>query len=156
MNTLQIGNVTVSGILALGPMAGITDTVYRQLCKEQGCSLLYSEMVSAKAVLYKNRNTAPLLAAEESEHPLALQLFGSDPDIMAETASQLEAGPYDIIDVNMGCPVPKVVNNGEGSALMKDPLLAGKIISAVAGAIHKPVSWWGGSFPPWCAPSKNR
>ena len=140
MNTLQIGNVTVSGILALGPMAGITDTVYRQLCKEQGCSLLYSEMVSAKAVLYKNRNTAPLLAAEESEHPLALQLFGSDPDIMAEIASQLEDGPYDIIDVNMGCPVPKVVNNGEGSALMKDPALAGKIVESITKAIKKPVT----------------
>ena len=140
MNTLQIGNVTVPGILALGPMAGITDTVYRQLCKEQGCSLLYSEMVSAKAVLYKNRNTAPLLAAEESEHPLALQLFGSDPDIMAEIASQLEDGPYDIIDVNMGCPVPKVVNNGEGSALMKNPKLAGEIVEKVSRAVKKPVT----------------
>ena len=140
MNTLQIGNVTVPGILALGPMAGITDTVYRQLCKEQGCSLLYSEMVSAKAVLYKNRNTAPLLAAEESEHPLALQLFGSDPDIMAEIASQLEDGPYDIIDVNMGCPVPKVVNNGEGSALMKNPELVGQIIGAMSKKCKKPVT----------------
>lgn len=140
MNTLQIGNVTVSGILALGPMAGITDTVYRQLCKEQGCSLLYSEMVSAKAVLYKNRNTAPLLAAEESEHPLALQLFGSDPDIMAEIASQLEDGPYDIIDVNMGCPVPKVVNNDEGSALMKNPELVGQIIGAMSKKCKKPVT----------------
>ena len=101
MNSLTIGNVEIPGILALGPMAGVTDSVYRQLCKEQGCSLLYSEMVSAKAILYKNKNTAPLLAAEESERQLALQLFGSDPEIMAEIAAQIEEAPYDIIDINM-------------------------------------------------------
>lgn len=140
MNSLTIGNVEIPGILALGPMAGVTDSVYRQLCKEQGCSLLYSEMVSAKAILYKNKNTAPLLAAEESERPLALQLFGSDPDIMAEIAAQIEEGPYDIIDINMGCPVPKIVNNGEGSALMKNPKLAGEIIGAMAKKCKKPIT----------------
>ena len=140
MRELKIGNVTIPGILALGPMAGVTDTVYRQLCKEQGCCLLYSEMVSAKAILYKNKNTTPLLAASESERPLAVQLFGSEPDIMAEIASQIESGPYDIIDVNMGCPVPKIVNNGEGSALMKNPKLAGEIISAMAKKCTKPIT----------------
>lgn len=140
MRELKIGNVKIPGILALGPMAGVTDTVYRQLCKEQGCSLLYSEMVSAKAILYKNKNTTPLLAASESERPLAVQLFGNEPDIMAGIASQIESGPYDIIDVNMGCPVPKIVNNGEGSALMKNPKLAGEIISAMAKKCTKPIT----------------
>lgn len=140
MNSLRIGNVEIPGILALGPMAGVTDTVYRQLCKEQGCSLLYSEMVSAKAILYKNKNTVPLLAAQASERPLALQLFGSDPEIMAEIAAQIENGPYDIIDVNMGCPVPKIVNNGEGSALMKNPRLAGEIIKAMTKKCKKPIT----------------
>lgn len=140
MRELTIGNVKIPGILALGPMAGVTDTVYRQLCREQGCSLLYSEMVSAKAILYKNKNTAPLLAASETEHPLALQLFGSDPDIMAQIASQIENGPYDIIDINMGCPVPKIVNNNEGSALMKNPRLAGEIIGAMTKKCRKPVT----------------
>lgn len=140
MNSLRIGNVEIPGILALGPMAGVTDTVYRQLCKEQGCSLLYSEMVSAKAILYKNKNTVPLLAAQASERPLALQLFGSDPEIMAEIAAQIENGPYDIIDVNMGCPVPKIVNNGEGSALMKNPRLAGEIIKAMTKKCQKPIT----------------
>lgn len=140
MRQLIIGNIKIPGILSLGPMAGVTDTVYRQLCKEQGCHLLYSEMVSAKAILYKNKNTAPLLAASESEHPLALQLFGSDPGIMAEIAAQIEEGPYDIIDVNMGCPVPKIVNNNEGSALMKNPRLAGEIIGAMTKKCRKPVT----------------
>jgi nifR3 family TIM-barrel protein len=140
MQNLKIGNVEIPGITALGPMAGITDTVFRQLCLEQGCSLLYSEMVSAKAILYKNKNTAPLLSAADMEHPLALQLFGSEPDIMAEIAAQIEQGPYDIIDINMGCPVPKVVNNHEGSALMKNPKLAGEIIGAMAKRCKKPIT----------------
>ncbi len=140
MRTFSIGNVRIPGITALGPMAGITDTVYRRLCKEQGCALLYSEMVSAKAILYKNKNTAPLLESDSCEHPLALQLFGNDPEIMAEIAFQLEEDPYDLIDINMGCPVPKVVNNGEGSALMKDPKLAGRIISAMAKRCKKPIT----------------
>lgn len=140
MKNLQIGSVTVPGILALGPMAGVTDTVFRNLCREQGCSLLYSEMVSAKAILYKNKNTIPLLAAKESEHPLALQLFGSDPSIMAEIAAQIEDGPYAFIDINMGCPVPKIVNNNEGSALMKNPKLAGEIIRSMSDKCKKPIT----------------
>lgn len=140
MKTLKIGNVSIEGPLVLGPMASVTDTVYRQLCKEQGCHLLYTEMVSAKAILYKNKNTHPLLSACDTERPLALQLFGSEPDIMAEIASQIENGPYDIIDVNMGCPVPKIVNNNEGSALMKNPRLVGEIIGAMTKKCKKPVT----------------
>ena len=140
MKTLKIGTVSIAGPLVLGPMAGVTDTVYRQLCKEQGCHLLYTEMVSAKAILYKNKNTQPLLSASDMEQPLALQLFGSEPDIMAEIASQIENGPYDIIDVNMGCPVPKIVHNNEGSALMKNPHLVGEIIGAMTKKCKKPVT----------------
>lgn len=140
MKTLKIGNVSIAGPLVLAPMAGVTDTVYRQLCKEQGCHLLYTEMVSAKAILYKNKNTRPLLSAHNMECPLALQLFGSEPDIMAEIASQIENGPYDIIDVNMGCPVPKIVNNNEGSALMKNPRLVGEIIGAMTKKCKKPIT----------------
>ncbi|MEG0216646.1 MAG: tRNA-dihydrouridine synthase family protein, partial [Hungatella sp.] len=102
-------------------MAGVTDLPFRLLCKEQGCGLLCTEMISAKAILYKNKNTIPLLTVREEERPIAVQLFGSDPEIMSEMAQQIESGPYDIIDINMGCPVPKIVNNGEGSALMKNP-----------------------------------
>ena len=140
MKTLKIGTVSIAGPLVLGPMAGVPDTVYRQLCKEQGCHLLYTEMVSAKAILYKNKNTQPLLSASDMEQPLALQLFGSEPDIMAEIASQIENGPYDIIDVNMGCPVPKIVHNNEGSALMKNPHLVGEIIGAMTKKCKKPVT----------------
>jgi len=140
MKSLKIGTVSIAGPLVLGPMAGVTDTVYRQLCKEQGCHLLYTEMVSAKAILYKNKNTQPLLSASDMEQPLALQLFGSEPDIMAEIASQIENGPYDIIDVNMGCPVPKIVHNNEGSALMKNPHLVGEIIGAMTKKCKKPVT----------------
>lgn len=137
---MKIGNIEIPGILSLGPMAGVTDTVYRQLCKEMGCNLLYTEMVSAKAILYNNKNTAPLLAAKEIERPLAVQLFGSDPAIMADMAARIEDGPYDMIDINMGCPVPKIVNNGEGSALMKNPALAGQIIHAMADKCKKPIT----------------
>lgn len=98
------------------------------------------EMISAKAILYKNKNTEGLMAIDPRENPVSLQLFGSDPNIMAQIAKQIEERPFDILDINMGCPVPKVVNNGEGSALMKDPILAGKIIEQVAKAIKKPVT----------------
>lgn len=121
-------------------MAGVTDLPFRLLCKEQGAGLLCMEMVSAKAILYKNKNTEALLNIDPRENPVSLQLFGSDPDIMAQIAHQIEDRPFDILDINMGCPVPKVVNNGEGSALMKDPILAGKIIEKVVKAIHKPVT----------------
>jgi len=137
---LQIGNVTVNGILALGPMAGVTDLPFRCLCKEQGASLIYTEMVSAKGIHYNNKNTKSLLEVADSERPVALQLFGENAEIMSEVAKRIEDLPFDILDINMGCPVPKVVNNGEGSALMKDPVKAGRIIEAIAKAIKKPVT----------------
>ena len=137
---LQIGNVTLENNLILAPMAGVTDLPFRLLCKEQGAGLLCMEMVSAKAILYKNRNTEELLTIDKCENPVSLQLFGSDPDIMSEIAKQIEDRPFDILDINMGCPVPKVVNNGDGSALMKNPKLAGEIIEKTARAIKKPVT----------------
>lgn len=140
MRTLQIGNVTVPGIVALGPMAGVTDLPFRTLCKECGADLIYTEMVSAKGIMYNNKNTKNLLRVEESERPVALQLFGEDPKILAEQAKRIEERNFDILDINMGCPVPKVVNNGEGSALMKTPEKVGEIVHAVASAISKPVT----------------
>ena len=140
MKTLQIGNVTLENNLVLGPMAGVTDPPFRLLCKEQGAGLLCMEMVSAKGIYYNNKNTEQLLAIDEREHPVSLQLFGSDPEIMSEMAKKIEERPFDILDINMGCPVPKVVNNGDGSALMKNPVLAGKIIEKTARAIKKPVT----------------
>lgn len=121
-------------------MAGITDLPFRLLCKEQGCDLLYTEMVSAKAIYYKNKNTEPLLAIKEEEKPIVVQIFGSDPSIMAEMAHKIEGNGYAGIDINMGCPVPKIVNNQEGSALMKNPELVGKIVKAVSSAVSLPVS----------------
>lgn len=126
--------------LILAPMAGVCDQPFRLLCKEQGCGLLYTEMVSAKAVLYNNKNTEELLKTDKKESPIAVQLFGSEPQIMADIAKRLAERDFDIIDVNMGCPVPKVVNNGEGSALLKNPLLVGKIVEAMANAVDKPVT----------------
>lgn len=137
---MQIGNVDIQGKVALGPMAGVTDLPFRLLCKEQDCGLIYTEMVSAKAILYNNKNTIDLLKSDESERPVALQLFGSEPDIMSEIAGRVSEGPYDFIDVNMGCPVPKIVNNGEGSALMKNPELAASIIESMVKKSKKPVT----------------
>ena len=137
---LKIGNVVIRNPVALAPMAGVTDLPFRLLCKEQGCGLLYTEMISAKALFYENRNTKPLMQIDEREHPIALQLFGSEPKLMGEMAKKIEEQPFDLLDINMGCPVPKVVNNGEGSALMKNPALAGRIIEAVASSIQKPVT----------------
>jgi nifR3 family TIM-barrel protein len=137
---LQIGSVTLPNNLILAPMAGVTDLPFRLLCKEQGAGLLCMEMVSAKAILYKNRNTEALLSIDARENPVSLQLFGSDPDIIAQIAHQIEDRPFDILDINMGCPVPKIVNNGEGSALMKNPRLAGEIIEKTVKAIKKPVT----------------
>lgn len=142
MQTLQIGNVTLKNNLILGPMAGVTDLPFRLLCAEQGAGLLCMEMVSAKAILYNNKNTKAMLTIDEREHPVSLQLFGSDPQIMGDIARRLEdeGVPFDILDINMGCPVPKVVNNGEGSALMKQPLLAGQIVEAMAKATSRPIT----------------
>ena len=137
---LTIGNVTLDNNLILAPMAGVTDLPFRVLCKEQGAGLICMEMVSAKGIYYNNKNTESLLAIDEREHPVSLQLFGSDPEIMSEMAKRIEHRPFDILDINMGCPVPKVVNNGDGSALMKNPILAGKIIEKTAKAIKKPLT----------------
>lgn len=137
---MKIGQVEIKVPTALGPMAGVTDLPFRRLCREQGCGLLYTEMVSAKAMYYGNKNTAPLLKTGDWEHPISVQLFGSDPQLLADMAARLEEGPYDIIDLNMGCPVPKVVNNHEGSALMKDPQLVRQILAAMVHAVKKPVT----------------
>lgn len=137
---MKIGNVEIENSLALGPMAGVTDLPFRLLCKEQGCGLLYTEMVSAKAILYKNKNTNILLNTDEKEHPVAVQLFGSDADIMAEIGAKVAEGDCDFIDVNMGCPVPKIVNNHEGSYLLTQPKLVEEILTKMVKAIHKPVT----------------
>ena len=136
----RIGEVQIPGKLVLGPMAGVTDLPFRLLCKEQGADLVYTEMISAKGIYYNNKNTEILWMTEEKERPLALQLFGSEPELMAEMAAQIEDRAFDILDINMGCPVSKVVNNGEGSALMKDPVLAGEIVKAISRRIRKPVT----------------
>ena len=140
MPELRIGNVVLENNLILAPMAGVTDLPFRLLCKEQGADLVCMEMVSAKGILYKNKNTEILLQVDERERPASLQLFGSDPKIVSEMAKQIEDRNFDILDLNMGCPVPKVVNNGEGSALMKTPKLAGEIIEATVKAIKRPVT----------------
>lgn len=137
---MKIGSFELDNNVMLAPMAGVTDLSFRQLCKEQGCSYTVTEMVSAKAVLYNNRNTDILLRREPEEGAVALQLFGSDPDIMAEIAARLEDRGFAAIDVNMGCPVPKIVGNGEGSALMKEPSLAGRIIEKMSAAVTCPVT----------------
>ena len=137
---MKIGNVELENNVFLAPMAGVTDLPFRILCKEMGCGLVYSEMVSAKGILYDNKNTTELLEVDAKERPVAVQLFGSDPDIVSEMAKKIEERPFSVLDLNMGCPVPKVVNNGEGSALMKNPLLAGKIIEKTAKAIQKPLT----------------
>ena len=137
---LKIGNVIIDHPVILGPMAGVTDLPFRVLCHEQGAGLVCTEMVSAKAILYKNRNTQALMRTDPTEHPVSLQLFGSDPDSVSEAAAMIEDLPFEILDFNMGCPVPKVVNNMEGSALMKDPKRGAAIISAVVKKIRKPVT----------------
>lgn len=138
--SLKIGNVTLENNLILAPMAGVTDLPFRLLCKEQGVGLICTEMISAKAIYFKNKNTETLMEIDERERPVSLQLFGSDPDLMAEIARQIEPRNFDILDINMGCPVPKVVNNGEGSALMKNPRLVHEIVSKVSKAIEKPLT----------------
>lgn len=140
MEKLTIGNVTLENNLVLAPMAGVTDLPFRVLCKEQGAGLICMEMVSAKGIYYNNKNTEILLTTTEEERPVSLQLFGSDPKIMSEMAKKIEERPFDILDINMGCPVPKVVNNGEGSALMKNPKLVYEIVSEIVKAIQKPVT----------------
>ena len=126
--------------IILAPMAGICDLPFRLLCKEQGCDILYTEMVSAKGMYYNNKNTEQLITYMENEHPIGVQIFGSEPELMGEQAKRLEARGFDFIDVNMGCPVPKIVNNGDGSALMKNPALIGDIVRAIVAACDIPVT----------------
>ena len=140
MKQLTIGNVSLANPVILAPMAGVSDLPFRLLCHEQGAGMVCSEMISAKAILYHNKNTEELMQIHPDEGPVSLQLFGSDPDIVSEMAKKIEERPFSVLDLNMGCPVPKVVNNGEGSALMKNPLLAGKIIEKTAKAIQKPLT----------------
>ncbi len=137
---MKIGNVELENNIFLAPMAGVTDLPFRILCKEMGCGLVYSEMVSAKGILYDNENTKKLLTIEQRERPAAVQLFGSQPEIMAAMVKKIENYDIDIIDVNMGCPAPKIVKNGEGSALTKNPKLVGEIVKAMVTAQKKPVT----------------
>lgn len=140
MSRLTIGGVTLDNNVILAPMAGVTDLPFRLLCREMGAGMVCMEMVSAKAIYYNNKNTEELLAVHPGECPASLQLFGSDPEIVAEMAARIEERPFSVLDFNMGCPVPKVVNNGEGSALMKNPKLAEKLLAALVKAVRKPVT----------------
>ena len=136
----KIGNVRIENPFVLAPMAGVTDMPFRTLCKEQGAGLICMEMISAKAISFHNKNTIALMKIDPCEHPVSMQLFGSEPELMAEVAKSIEDKDFDILDINMGCPVPKVVYNGEGSALLKNPELIVQIIKSVSSAIQKPVT----------------
>ena len=137
---MNIGNVTLKNEYILAPMAGFTDEPFRLICSKMGAGMVCMEMISAMAITYKNVKTFEMLRIHPEESIVSLQLFGHDPQIMAEATKMIEEYPYDILDINMGCPVKKIVDNGEGSALMRDPVLAGKIIEAVAKASAKPVT----------------
>lgn len=140
MKSLTIGDVTLNNNIVLAPMAGVSDLPFRVLCSEFGAGMVCMEMISAKGIMYNNKNTEELLQIHPDESVVSLQLFGSDPQILATQAARIEDRPYDVLDINMGCPVPKVVNNGEGSALMKQPKLVGEIVEAVVKNTHKPVT----------------
>ncbi|MCR5715235.1 MAG: tRNA dihydrouridine synthase DusB [Lachnospiraceae bacterium] len=140
MKKIKIGNVELNNQVILAPMAGVTDLPFRILCHEMGAGLVCMEMISAKAILYHNKNTEELMQIDPGEHPVSLQLFGADPQIMGEIAAQIEDRPFDILDINMGCPVPKIVNNHEGSALMRDVDLACKIVKEMSSRVRKPVT----------------
>ena len=137
---MNIGDITLSNPYILAPMAGVTDLPFRLLCKEQGAGMVCMEMISAKALSFHNKNSEELMTIHPQEHPVSLQLFGSDADIISEVAASIEERPFDILDLNMGCPVPKVAGNGEGSALMKDPGKVEEIVSKTVRAIKKPVT----------------
>ena len=139
-NRLKIGDVELENNIVLAPMAGVTDLPFRLLCKEQGAGLICMEMISANAIHFNSKKTDELMEIRAEEMPVSLQLFGSNPAVMAESAKRIEDRPFSILDVNMGCPVPKVVNNNEGSALMKNPKLVGEIVNALVKAINKPVT----------------
>lgn len=137
---MKIGNITLNNNIFLAPMAGITDLPFRIMCKRYGAGLTYTEMVSSKALYYDDKKTMSLIATTDEEKPFAVQIFGSDPDIMAKTAYKALSTGASIIDINMGCPAPKVANNGDGSALLNNPELIGKIVKAVSGAVDVPVT----------------
>ena len=137
---MKIGNLNLDNRVFLSPMAGVTDLPFRLICKEQDCGMLYTEMVNAKALCYDDQNTKKMLKIEEEEHPVAIQIFGSDPEYMGGAAKILNSYPNEILDINMGCPAPKVVKNGDGSALLKNPELEAKVLKAVVGNSEKPVT----------------
>ena len=137
---MKIGNVELDNKVFLSPMAGVTDLPFRLICKEQDCGMLYTEMINAKALCYDDANTKKMLKIEEEEHPVAVQIFGSDPEFMGRAAQIMNEYPNEILDINMGCPAPKVVKNGDGSALLKNPELAAKVLKAVVGNSEKPVT----------------
>ncbi|MBQ3393063.1 MAG: tRNA dihydrouridine synthase DusB [Lachnospiraceae bacterium] len=137
---LQIGSVTISGRAVFAPMAGVSDLTFRLLCKEQGAALVCMEMISAKAIVYGNRRTRELWETDPAEAPVSLQLFGHEPEVFAEACGIIEKERFDILDINMGCPVPKVTGNHEGSALMKDPALIEKIVRACVEHSSRPVT----------------
>ena len=138
--TVKIGQVEIESNAFLAPMAGVTDMTFRGICALFGCGLTYTEMISAKGLSYNNKNTAALLEIHPHEKVKAIQIFGSDEDVLAETARRLNDYPVDIIDINMGCPAKKIVGNGDGSALMKDPEKIGRIVNKVSKASSKPVT----------------
>lgn len=137
---MKIGNVELKNKVFLSPMAGVTDLPFRLICKEQNCGMLYTEMINAKALCYDDENTKKMLKIEEEEHPVAVQIFGSDPEYMGRAAKIMNEYPNEILDINMGCPAPKVVKNGDGSALMRNPELARKVLTAVVENSEKPVT----------------
>lgn len=140
MKDLVIGNVKLENPFLLAPLAGVTDSSFRRICREMGASMVYTEMVSGKGLYYKDKNTDNLLKTYEDEMPVAYQVFGSEPEILAYTARELADRPNAILDINMGCPVPKIVKNGEGSALLKNPDLIYKLIQVTAAEAKKPVT----------------
>ncbi|WP_270840155.1 tRNA dihydrouridine synthase DusB [Peptacetobacter hiranonis] len=137
---MRIGDVVLENEVFLAPMAGVTDLAFRLICKEYGSGLLYTEMINAKALCYDDEKTKGMLKIEEEEHPVAVQIFGSEPEFIAGATEILNEHSNEILDINMGCPAPKVVKNGDGSALMKTPELAAKVIEAAAKKSKKPVT----------------
>ncbi|WP_343345300.1 tRNA dihydrouridine synthase DusB [Terrisporobacter petrolearius] len=137
---MKIGNVQLNNKVFLSPMAGVTDLPFRLICKEKGCGMLYTEMINAKALCYDDENTKKMLKIEEEEHPIAVQIFGSEPEFMGKAAAIMNEYPNEILDINMGCPAPKVIKNGDGSALMRNPKLASEVLSSVVKNSKKPVT----------------
>lgn len=140
IHSLKIGNVELKNNLILAPMAGVTDISYRPICQKMGAAMSVMEMVSAKAITFNNKKTFDMLKTEAGEKPISLQLFGGDPDIISEAIKRIEEYPFDIIDINMGCPVNKVIHNNEGAALMKNPILVGKIVESAVKSTKKPIT----------------